>query len=471
MFKYKVDVRKRLSRFLADTGGNFAIISALTLPILAAGIGLALDYSHSLSLRSRLTSAADSAVLAGLRAGADAKAQGDPKWQKVAEAEARNFFAGYVQSEKLRMDISFSPIFTDLGSTIQGDAKYTYDEDTFVMQMFGIKKVAVGQAPRATIGDGNFIDIGFLIDNSGSMGIGATKADQDAMYAKIKNGSGAGCAFACHIPKNDWEAPFTPDKAKAIGAKLRIDVVRDAMRQALQDLSKKAKHENIRVSVYTFSNSIETLIEPTTDLAAALKKIETLDLIKQKSGGPSNLGGTYIRTALTDLKENLDAAGKPGTGESKSARKSFVVVMSDGIEDSQSNVASGGGLLGGLLKDFNQSLALLAGWQTSSIALTSGGLIMQPFDSATCSPMKKDGRTIYSAQIRYNTTVGMRDQPWNPPLIDYIGAVAKDLEKAFDKCASSKKNHVIAENSAEIGPMFKTIIDEIIDTSTMRLTN
>lgn len=469
MTSTKIKMLTAFAKLLNDRSGNFAIMLAVMMPVLIGAAGLALDFANGLSLRTRLTDAADAALMSGLRAAAEAKRKGDPQWHKIGDAQAKRLFTSYLTQEKLT-DVTFKPTFTADGFKLGGTATYQYVEKSLVMNFLGKKRVVIGQAVHATTGNENYIDIAFLIDNSGSMGIGATRADQELMYDNIKNGSGAGCAFACHIPKNEWEAPFTPDKARALGASLRIDIVKEALDETLRTLQQRARSENIRVSVYTFSNTLQTLVPPTTDISRAISQASTLDIIKRTPGGPQNLGGSYIRTALEDVEKQLDAAGRPGDGSTKTARKSYLVMFSDGIEDSQSNVYSGGTLLGGTLDDFDQSLEILAGWKSNPAGKFFGTLQMQPFDPAGCNSMKARSRTIYTAQIMYTTTIGMRDQSWNPPFLDYIASAEGDIENAFQKCASSPSKHVVAENSAQIVPVFETIIENIISESPMRLT-
>src|SRR5689334_3630458 len=54
-----------LRRFRASEGGNIAIIAAITLPLTAGAIGVAISYSTVNAVRSDMQAALDAAVLAG----------------------------------------------------------------------------------------------------------------------------------------------------------------------------------------------------------------------------------------------------------------------------------------------------------------------------------------------------------------------------------------------------------------------
>ncbi|MGP1665068.1 MAG: pilus assembly protein TadG-related protein, partial [Rhodanobacter sp.] len=57
---------KVLSRFLGDGSGNFAIMTALLMPVVLVAAGAAVDFGLALSSSQRLTAAANGAVLAAL---------------------------------------------------------------------------------------------------------------------------------------------------------------------------------------------------------------------------------------------------------------------------------------------------------------------------------------------------------------------------------------------------------------------
>jgi Flp pilus assembly protein TadG len=85
---------KTFEQFLRDTSGQFAIMAAVISVPLLAGVGLAVDYSNVLRLKSDLQTAVDSAVLA-VAHGADA----------ITDAQATDIADKFLRSN---LSISFS---------------------------------------------------------------------------------------------------------------------------------------------------------------------------------------------------------------------------------------------------------------------------------------------------------------------------------------------------------------------------
>ena len=71
-----------------------------------------------------------------------------------------------------------------------------------------------------------YIDFYLLLDNSPSMGVGATPADVTTMV----NNTPDKCAFACHDLSN---ANNYYNLAKSLGVTTRIDVLRTATQQLM----------------------------------------------------------------------------------------------------------------------------------------------------------------------------------------------------------------------------------------------
>ncbi len=79
--------RNRARRFRGDRAGQFAIMTAITLPVLLAAAGLAVDYSNALRIKNQMQNAADIAVLA-------VTAEGRHQTEADAKAIAQRYLAG-----------------------------------------------------------------------------------------------------------------------------------------------------------------------------------------------------------------------------------------------------------------------------------------------------------------------------------------------------------------------------------------
>lgn len=442
---------------------------AIASPLLLGCIATAVDYSRMSRTHSGLIEAADAAVLAGVKIAAEAHAKGDKDWKTQGKKVARKMFTASILKEEYS-DAAFKVEFDFTDGVINGTAEFDKTLEMAFAKILGFPKSRIVDSVGAAIGSGKYVDIAFLLDNSMSMGIAATPDDQRKLYnATYNSADGVGCAFACHTPKNDFEKPLSVENAHSLGIKLRIDVVAESVANAVEILKNNTDKDHVRVAVYTFSNSLEEFIAPTTNLSDVQTKLKNLDLVKYRDGGPTNVGGTYIRTALNDLKKKLNDVGIAGDGSQKTKRQSYVVLMSDGLEHNQSNVPAGYFSDGS--RYFASQHTELDGWKTEKDALVEGAEIMQMFDSSSCNELKYDNRHVYTGQVRYTIATNFDDQSWNIPKVKYITDNEKNIENAFATCASDSSDHFIAETSEEIDPMMQNIVDAIMESTTSRLTN
>ena len=184
------------------------------------------------------------------------------------------------------------------------------------MQIFGRKEVELSNRVSANSAIANYIDVHLLIDASASMGIGATLEDQETLVQTT-----GGCALACHHDETSWA------KARQSRAKLRIDYVRDAVRQFIRNLEEQGKSKNrVRISIHLFQNDIRQIFATSSDLEEAYAAAEKIDLLSYPGVGSNS---AY---SLKQLSQKLQSGGD---GSRKDNRKSYVVLLSDGIENSR----------------------------------------------------------------------------------------------------------------------------------------
>ena len=225
---------RKIGLFRHDSSGNIAVIFTLALlPILSA-VGCALDYSRATKLRSKLQSASDAASVGSvakkspgfIAAGAMTGGRVDPGRRDRREGHLRRQYVGdYRLHAQLRdarcgqgrhrdhLDGEFLGRYPDGISGIMGKSKMTVTGSS----------TSVARMPL-------FIDFYLLMDNSPSMGVGATPAD----VTKMVNNTSDQCAFACH-DLNDSNNYY--NKAKSLGVTTRIDVLRTATQQLMDTAS------------------------------------------------------------------------------------------------------------------------------------------------------------------------------------------------------------------------------------------
>src|SRR5262249_4362226 len=134
-------------------------------------------------------------------------------------------------------------------STVQ----FTANVPATFMGLFGKTTIPISGISKAATAMPLYADFYVLLDNTPSMGVGATTTDINTMVANTPDQ----CAFACHdlsATPNDY---YT--KAKNLGVTMRIDVLRTATQQ-LMDTAKKTElfSNQFRMAVYTFGSSAAT---------------------------------------------------------------------------------------------------------------------------------------------------------------------------------------------------------------------
>lgn len=319
-------IRNALHQFTFSQSGNVAVIFALSSIPLVLAVGISVDYMDASKTRQILVNAGDAASLAGVKAATEYRIEnpdaGKVSWKKVGRKAARKFFLNNSHFPK-NVEIDKPKItFMEKGNDISSEVTFTGSMQTSFMKVIGKTSMKLSGTSYASAGLPNYAHINILIDVSSSMGIGATKADQQTLQDKI------GCTLACHYT-DIWKAKNTIAAARATGAILRIDVIKNAVTKLLASLKTTRRDtQQFSVSIYTFSNSITEVYGVSNDLDAAIIATKTIELT-----GAYGQGGTNLQYSLKQL---ADATKMGGDGSSLSNRKTYTVLMTDGLENSLS---------------------------------------------------------------------------------------------------------------------------------------
>ncbi len=202
-----------------------------------------------------------------------------PMTAKTAQQSAITFFK--TQAPTLRLG-NYSTVDAKATDTAAGrTAVFTYigKVQTSVMGAFGFNTININGFSTAASGLPTYIDFYVLLDNTPSMGVGATPADVTTMV----NNTPDQCAFACHqmdVSPNDYYG-----LAKKLGVTTRIDVVRQATQQLMDTASStQIANSQFHMAIYTFGSSAKTMgltsIQSlTTNLPAANKTAAAIDLM------------------------------------------------------------------------------------------------------------------------------------------------------------------------------------------------
>ncbi|OLP61236.1 hypothetical protein BJF93_20825 [Xaviernesmea oryzae] len=389
-----------------DRSGNFAMMSALLLLPLAGALGLGIDVSHAVSVKHELQAAADAAALAALASGsAGVKAamqQGDGEVE-AAETESLSAFdrnAG-AKSYKITRHVE---VTKDKGILT---AKVTFQAHvpTSFSRVLGQKTMDVGGSAIAKFSTGIYRDFYLLLDNSPSMGLGATYDD----IATMKANTDDSCAFACHIVKNGVEQPTdTYKKARALGVTTRIDVVASATASLMDTASRERLVSNqFRMAVYSFGKSAET-----RGLTEIVGLTNDLDQIKTKAGKVDLMSipsSNYDKDQMTDYDGTIAALqtqmGNAGTGMTSSEPEKVLFLVTDGVNDANKPT------------DCSQAV-----WRSTRC--------QEPIDIRICDSLKDKGLRI---AVLYTTYLPLPGDDWYKK---WISPFAGQIAPALKACAS-----------------------------------
>jgi Flp pilus assembly protein TadG len=188
-----------LCEFLRNGRGNIALTYALTLPFLIFGVGFAIDYTRAAALQAELNSDADAAVLAGLTQAMLAKTNAD------SENAANKLFIGLTSSlsSPVPGSVNGKAVATNpSNNSSERDIVFTYtaQSQTIFAGILGVSSIAVGGSATAKAATAANIDFYVLLDNTASMVLPSTQNGINTFVTDTagQDGSGVGCAFACH---------------------------------------------------------------------------------------------------------------------------------------------------------------------------------------------------------------------------------------------------------------------------------
>ena len=323
----------RLRRFGEDGRGNVAIMFGLAVIPMMIGIGAAVDYARVANVRAKLNGAADFATLAAVSKNAN-PFKNTPTQTQVAA----NFNAIATSIPNLSLgsvNVSVASSFNSLAVTLN----YTGSVKTIFGSFLGMSQVALTGTSTAQATPPPYINFYMLLDNSPSMGLGATPADITALQAKTPDS----CAFACHQHTYDSMGRITGDNtsdyyhvAKANNITMRIDVLRTATQQLTQTATTSATLTNqFQMGVYTFSDTFQTIAPLSSNMSSVSSATGGVDLAYAYQNGRDFQ--TSYDTALTYINSIIPA---PGGGSSASSPREVVFMVTDGVEDEPTGASS-----------------------------------------------------------------------------------------------------------------------------------
>jgi Putative Flp pilus-assembly TadE/G-like len=393
-----------LRRFAGSKSGNFSQIAALLTVPLVGAIGLAVDYSHALEVRNQLYEAADAAAVGSI-------ADSSPAYDQTAlmeddgpvpagEEDALNLFNANVSSAWAVEVSAVKAEVKKAGADLTAKVSFTARIPMTFMRIFGYEYLDVQGEATSARRTAPFIDFYLLLDNTPSMGVGATTGDISRMVANTPDK----CAFACHdlSKANNY---YT--LAKQLDVAMRIDVVREATQQMMDTAVARRAHANqFRMALYTFGDAatnrqLTKLAPLTSDLKKVNEAADAVDLMtipyqNFDSDQLTDFDGTFAA-----LDKEID---KPGNGTSTKDRQKVVFFVSDGVADSYK--------------------------PADCSKLTTKGRCQEPIDVDDCTRLKDRGIRI---AVLYTTYLPLPTNAWyNTWIKPFQGQIATNMSA----CAS-----------------------------------
>ncbi|MGY3611525.1 hypothetical protein ACWGRJ_47680, partial [Bradyrhizobium sp. Lot11] len=136
-------------------------------------------------------------------------------------------FMSQVSGELSDVHVDLGIDVTKVANKLNSQVSFTATVPTTFMRVLGKDSISISGTATAEYQTASFMDFYILLDNTPSMGVGATATDVSTME---KNTSDS-CAFACHETQNNNNYY---NLAKKLGVSMRIDVVRQATKELTQ---------------------------------------------------------------------------------------------------------------------------------------------------------------------------------------------------------------------------------------------
>lgn len=396
-----------LKNILFCEGGNFAILTALLIPIILLSAGFAVDYSVMTLELKRAQESADAAALAASQA-YNKGLSGEQALLSLANSHvAGNLGAGYTVSN---LAVT-APTATNRTVRVTGKINVPL----YFGALWNMPTKEISFAAEASVGSTAYSQIVFLVDVSNSMSVPGT--DADLKRWKIVSD---GCQFACHdslARKAGYKDGV--QVAKELGIKLKMDFIRSAM-AAFAARAKASGQTGLQTySVYTVGTTFNALLENSSNadqlatVGAALEVEPTYPPgVIVGPGKATDDGWSFLEDGLTLVRPKIRNIGD---GSSSAKRKTYFVFMTDGLD-------------------------------STTPARTFG-----PFYADECTALRGVGVEVFTVQTYYppSTDVGVQN-------------AFKRIPSALEACASKPENHFMADDGRAIGGALDKIYSQVM---------
>jgi Flp pilus assembly protein TadG len=402
-----VDARRS---FIGNRKGSVTLIFSLSVVVLLATVGLAVDYTNVSRAREQLNAAADSAALSAVSKQAMANFPGTDKGVGAAKAvfQAQANTANSVTINSVDVQVVQTGVVIAATLTYSATIQNTYGPFVHVPTW-----TFTGRA-QATTKMPAYVDFYLLLDNSPSMGVAATTAD----IAKMVSLTPDSCAFGCHQQNSNGTDNVNDyyHLARNNSVTMRIDVLRTAT-QSLTTTAQQTETlpNQFRMGVYEFAydgklptNSnpaLTTIMSLSSNLAAVQTAASAIDLVysyqdQRDDQSSFDFALPAINTVMSD----------PGNGTSQAigpnAPQAFLFFVTDGAEDEPGTPYGKSGNTG------------------------QGARVIDAINPSLCTTIKNRGINI---AVLYTSYLPL---PTNAYYNAHIAPISNSIQSNLQQCAS-----------------------------------
>jgi Flp pilus assembly protein TadG len=396
-------------RFLPAKGGNVAIIFAVALvPMVMATLGI-IQYGMAVSIRTKLNTVADAAALQAVSSAAaltyvTSGTTGQTNATAMFNTQAATVHGVTISS----LNVSVAPAAATSTSpgTLTATVTYAATLTSLAPGIFGSYFTSASGASTATATLPAYANFYLLLDNSPSMGIGASAAD----ITKIGNVNG-GCGFECHSPDalNNSGYPGYVNNGNISGVTTRLNALQTAVQTIIsQAQSNQSLSGQYQFAVYTFHNSVTKVSGLSSNLSQISSDVNSIAL-------PTNDQSTQIADAVNWLTQNVVTSGS-GNG-TKNSPYQFVFLVTDGVED---HYNFNGNYTGGSYETLTSPVGTWNGTAYASVMLWG----------TVCPNLKTKGATLAVIYTTYDNVGGTQ---YTSMVAPFVGNIAGALQN----CAST----------------------------------
>ena len=458
-------LRRCLTAFRSDRRGNLAIIFGFAMLPLIGLVGAGVDYSRAARVQTFLQAAADAAALGSVaNASAGYKAalqQGSNGPVATGQTQALSIFNGEINGRTGFTVTSLNANVAVANWQVTSTVTFTATVPTVLMEVLGWQYLTVTGTSVAANGLPSYIDFYLLLDNTPSMGLGATQTDINNLV------NYTGCAFGCHDISGAQDY-YTVARNKNVT--LRIDVLAQATSQLMtfaQSPTIELLNHQFRMAIYTFgtwgstgsqsdmakqaannyapyqiypsgSAGWGTSNTPDANLSSAATAAAGIGLMTINHNNENNDRGTNFDTMLPAMNGIIP---DPGNGQGTNPPQKVLLIVTDGMAD---EVNPGN----------------CATWPNGNL-LSGQNRCIQPINPSLCTTIKNRGIRI---ALLYTTYLLPNSDSWsNNNVVPLLPAV----DPALRACASPGLYSAVGPNediSAALNKLFAQAV------ATARLT-